>query len=343
MNAPVGPDDESSFLHEYFHALTTDQLQELLRSIEAPTSGNKSKLVDRLLDALQNEVLSRPDLVRFLNETDRWGKQHIFLFEGASAGLLAKWSSPSMTASLAKVREVAPCLNVELPLILPPTLELASVVHSRTELTIVAIEKRVGLSRDPDHDESQLKDGRHLIKKAYVRSTHRGLIAFHWDFLKNEPMLQISQLPSGTKYEDVRDRFLEKVVDWFPLDQFTPLNIPAAIKKLDTMIKAGSGDARTQAVTYEDAGGYKVKADSPSQKASLQGARHVEKAIAPFIKVAAGHQGNFYWLPAVNGASNPLAMEMRTVFQGNKGRVAFTKAHGRIPLLYVLAQIRGLC
>jgi len=210
-------------------------------------------------------------------------------------------------------------------------------------MTIVAIEKRVGLSRDSENDETQLKNGRHIIKKAYVKSVHRGLVVFHWDFLKNEPMLQISQLPSGTKYEEVRDRFLDKIANWFPLDEFAPLNIRTAIKKLDAQNKAGSGVARTQAVTYQDSGGYKMKADSPTQKTSLRGAKHVEKAIAPFVKVAVGHQGNFYWLPGDDGSANPLESEVRTVFQGNKCRVAFSKAHGRTALLYVLSQIRGLC
>jgi len=117
MNATIPPDDEELFLTEYFYALNAKQLKLLLAEIGEKGTGNKSRLVASLMNSLSTGTLSRKKLVDFLNETDRWGKQHVFLYGKPSDGLLAKWSSSSMTKVLSAIPEVASCLNIELPLV----------------------------------------------------------------------------------------------------------------------------------------------------------------------------------------------------------------------------------
>ena len=45
--------------------------------------------------------------------------------------------------------------------------------------------------------------------RAYLSGTSRGLVIFEWNLVASNAMLQITELPSESKYEEVRDQFAD--------------------------------------------------------------------------------------------------------------------------------------
>lgn len=348
MNATLDDHEEAdALLFQYLGGLTNEQLGELLSSCGLAKSGTKDDLVSRLEKSYEDGIVSKTDLVSFLNQADRWGKQHVYLYKGPGKTLQSQWGSASIEQTLAGIPEVQKCLNKELPLVVPEEPKLCSVMVSRNEISISLVGRRDHWVRVSDQDEEYEDNGKKIIKKAFVHTLHRNLTVFTWDLLQNHATLQISQLPSGNKYEDSRDAMLDTIRPWFPVDSFDPLDLRPAVKELHQLEMKKTALTRAQAISIVDGDGYTAEAKGPTADHSLDSNSDVAGAMNNLVPGSLGKDGNFYWLPKTtasgNGVLNPLEKEIRTHIVAHKGRVNFTTSNGGEAVIYVLNQIRAVC
>ena len=76
------------------------------------------------------------------------------------------------------------------------------------------------------------EEGNEIEFRAFVHHVYRGLVIFEWNLVSNIAMLQITQLPSRSKYESIEKEFADLVKPWLDFNLFPKLDIRPAIKKL---------------------------------------------------------------------------------------------------------------
>jgi hypothetical protein len=167
---------------------------------------------------------------------------------------------------------------------------------------------------------------------------------FTWNLISNNATLQISQLPTGSKYEEEEIKFAELINPWLNLNSFTKLDLRRVIKKLHELEANGIPEARSHGLSYLSQGGRRITAQSPTPQDSIFGEQEVDIALKSIRDRGVGNIGNFYWLPkSINSANgNPLEREVHTIIVGNKSRINFTTPNKKEDIEYVLSRVRIL-
>lgn len=344
LPSPKYSEEEREKVIQYFMNLKGDVVREFLVSNELPKSGTKPELRKRIKGYLDEGTFEYKDLVNFLDTVTPWGKQHVFLYNGPETDV-AKWRNDNYINDLIKKNKLSEYLNVRLPLILPKTLTLTSIEYiTGRKLRIYAVERREHWERKQEYDERKIRENLEIELRAYLHQVTRGVIVFRWNLVSNTAVLQISQLPSGSKYEEVEERVAELIKPWFNLKIFQKLDLRPAIRKLHELEETGNPEARSHSIDYRTLGGRVVSARSPTPRDSVLGEPVVNSALSGIRKQGVGHIGNFYWLPSsVNPANgSPLEREVHTIIVGNKSRINFTTPNKNEDIEYVLSRVRVL-
>jgi hypothetical protein len=341
---PRYTEEERQRIIQYLMELKGDLIREFLESSELPKSGTKPELRERIEQYLDEGTLKFSDLVNFLDSVAPWGKQHVFLYVGPETDV-NNWRDNSYVTRIAKEKHISEHLNARLPLILPKTLTLSSIEYQAgRELSIYAVERREYFERKDEHDERKIVEKQEIELRAYLHQVTRGVISFRWNLVTNNAILQISQLPSGSKYEDVEKRFGDRIRSWLNLELFQKIDLRPVIKKLHELEGTGSPEARSHGIGYRTHGGRSVSAQSSSPRDSLVGEPVVDRALSDIRSQGVGHIGNFYWLPSsvVSNNSNSLQREVHTIIVGNEQRINFATPNEREDIEYVLSRVRAL-
>lgn len=306
-------------------------------------AANKSEMKLRVTDALEAGTLRYEDIYGFLDPIESWGRQHVILFDGPRSSI-DNWRNPTWVLDQINQLGWSRYYNETLLLALPKELTLSSLVHKESTLRITAVERREGLVREPEFDsESELEDDT-ILYRAYRYQIYRGLIALEWDLVANEAFLQISQLPSGERYEDATSRFDALITNFLQLADFSPISLRSVITRLHELEEQKLPEARSQGIAYKTLLGRTVEGRGAGGSLGLFGELVVDTTMASVRKVSVGHTGNFYWLPPdVNISSdNPLTQELHVILIGDSGRINFPILAPESQIRYVLQRIRAI-
>ena len=324
--------------------LKLQHVRDFLSQMQLLKSGNKQELRERIEGALETGAITDDDLVRLLDSVAPWGKQHVILFNGP-ADPPAEWRTEAAVRAHLRRYKVDGLLNASIPLVLPTELELSSIDYQRDRLRILAVERRDYTDRIPDLDTTDhLSTGETIEFRAHRRSIERGLVIFEWNLVANTAMIQITELPSGSDYEAVRDRLAALLSLWLDISRFQSIEVHNSIKKLHQAEDRGSPEARSHGIDYALLSGRKFGARSPTASTSVVGDKTLDEAFRKLMARGVGHQGNFYWLPASENPSpgNGLDAEVHVIIVGNKGRVNFKTDNTEAAIRYVLTRVRAL-
>lgn len=337
-------EEEREQVVEYFLSLRKAQVQEFLERHGLPTSGTKAELRSRIEQALSDGEINYEILVQALDSVVPWGKQHVQLYRGPRR-VPGSWKDPTWVATHLKKHRLHYLLNAPLPLILPESLRLSSIVHAAERLRITAVEKREVWERDESLDQtSRTKDDQDVALRAYVRHVSRGTFAFEWNLISNNGFLQISQLPAHWKYDDAVIRFQSLTATLLDLSQFSLVSVGPVIKKLHELEAHGNPEARSHNIDYRTVQGRRLAAQSATARDSVLGEPVIDEALSEIRKQGVGRIGNFYWLPGVQQGSspNPLADDLHVVLVAEGHRVNFKTPSSEEVVRYVLQRVRAL-
>jgi hypothetical protein len=335
-------EEERELVLDYVMVLSAEKIGEMLASHDLPRSGAKIELRERVVTALAEGTLTYRDLVATLDETEPWGKQHVFLYEGPDREL-PNWRQPEWVRTHLEGLGLASILNAAVPLILPPELRLSCIHYSAERLRAVAVRRRDYWEHVAEWDQDpEIRDGEEVEYRAFVHRVKRGLVIFEWDFLSNNAHLQVTQLPTQAKYEAVRDEFKRLVAPWLDLDLFTPVDLKPVVKNLHTLATRDGSEVQPQILRYRTMHGRSVSASSPKAQLSLFGEREIDEAIEMVKQHSHGHLIGVFWVD--HGTGKPLSTNRapHVVVLGTENRVNFMRPSSEETVRYVLGRIRTL-
>lgn len=338
-------EDEQTQIVTDLLALKKAQIRDFLSRCGLRKSGTKEDMQSRILDALKDGSASLAKIVRFLDEVVPWGKQHVFLYKGPR-GPIENWKQTECLANLLDQHGLGEFLNASLPLVLPESMKVSSILHDENRLRVTAIKKREWWERNPDYDDTAVTgQGDDVALRAFILRVTRSLVAFEWDLNANTAFLQVSQLPTGFRYEIVAQEFFDLVAGWFDIQQFSIVDLRPAIKKLHELEEARKGETRSHGINYRTLQGRRFEGKSASASDPLLGEVAIDAALSAIRDTGVGHLGNFYWLPTLstNPIANPLHADVHVIVVGSQGRLNFPTPNDERTLRYVLSRIRSYC
>jgi hypothetical protein len=343
LQPPAFTADEQAQIITDLLALKKAQIADFLALAELHKSGTKEQIRGRVEEALDDSTISLAQIVQFLDDVIPWGKQHVQLYKGPRTSI-ANWKKTDWLAKLLKRHRLGKYLNASLPLALPEKMTVSCIYHDAGRLRITAIKKREWWERNPVYDESKVTaEGDDVQLRAFVHRVTRGLVAFEWDLNANIAMLQISQLPTGFRYENVAQEFFDLIAAWLDINRFSTVDLRPAIKKLHELEEAGNGETRSHGINYRTLQGRRFEGKSASPADPLLGETVIDAALGAVRNAGVGHLGNFYWLPsaATNPVVNPLDGEVHVMIVGSQNRINFPTPNGEQTIRYVLSRIRS--
>ena len=338
-------DDEQSQIVTDLLALKKLQIGGFLAQVNLPRSGTKEDIRDRIETALADKSLMLGRVVEFLDEVIPWGKQHVYLYDGPKSSI-ADWRKTEYVTKFLADNGFAQLLNARLPLVLPETMALSSILHDGKRLRVVAVKKREWWERDEHYDDVTVtKEGDDVQLHAFVHRVTRSLVAFEWNLTSNTAFLQISQLPTRGKYDEVANEFFDLVSGWLDRSKFSTIDLRPAIKKIHELEEANKAEARSHGIRYRTLAGNRLEGRSVSRSNSFIGDAVIGAAMSGVRKVGVAHLGNFYWLPGNNGApiKNMLDDEVHLEVHGADHRINFRTPNTEEVVRYVLSRIRSHC
>ena len=353
--------------------LNNSLIIEFLTSHGIKRGSNKAELKVRLTDAIEANVITCADIYRYLNPIESWGRQHVILFNGPGKNL-EQWRDPDWVSAHIDQQNLRHLVEADLPLALPKDLTLTSIRYAESVLRITAVERREGEVRDPESDfQSESSSGitsksiqyleqssvespakqdlaeemldETIIYRAYRYQVYRGIITFEWDLVANHATLQISQFPSGEKYEDAMARFDALTTGFIQLNDFSPVCLRSVIARLHELEELGSPEAMSKGIAYKTVQGRTIEGKSAAGSLGLLGETVVDTTMSTVRKVSVGHTGNFYWLPPdVNDidSPNPLTNQIHVFLHGDAKRCNFPVLTPEVQIRYVLQRIRAI-
>jgi hypothetical protein len=338
-------DDEQSRIVTDLLALKKLQIAGFLAQVNLPRSGTKKDIRDRIETALADKSLMLGRIVEFLDAVIPWGKQHVYLYDGPKSSI-ADWRKTEYLAKLLTDNGMATLLNARIPLVLPENMAMSSILHDGKRLRVVAVKKRVWWERDEHYDDLAVTDeGDDVQLHGFVRRVTRGLVAFEWNLTSNTAFLQISQLPTRGKYDEVAKEFFDLVSGWLDRAHFSTVDLRPAIKRIHELEESNEAEARSHGIRYRTLAGNRLEGRSVSRSNSFVADAVIGAAMSGVRKVGVAHLGNFYWLPGQNGAPvrNVLDDEVHLEVHGADHRINFRTPNTEEVIRYVLSRIRSHC
>jgi len=343
LPSPDYSEEERRLIVDYIAQLTKPTLARFMREHQlSGRAGTKENMRERIEEALAQHAVSFTDLVGLLDEVEPWGKQHVYFLRGPEGLDLGAWLAKTELQSYLTEKRVGKYLDRKLPLILPEKLSLSSIEHSSNRLRVTAIERRDGWERDETNDRSEQAGDERIQYRAYVKRVSRGLIAFEWDLIQNVATVQISQLPSGFRYEQALGRFNTLVKRWLPMDTFTSLGLARAIQRFHEWEAEGLAITRSHSIGYRTPGNRELVGKTLDPQGVFLGQEDIVDDAMNNAKThgSVGSSGNFYFLPS-SDAHNPLSLEVHAIlWAGDLQRVNFPTSNVESEVRYVLRRIR---
>ena len=76
--------------------------------------------------------------------------------------------------------------------------------------------------------------------RAFLHQVARGIVIFTWDLVSNTAVLQISQLESNSKYQEMETKFAKMIASWLKLESFNKIDLNRVIRRLYDLELSGT-------------------------------------------------------------------------------------------------------
>lgn len=335
-----------ALLLKHLGAMRADYVRDFMREHElAGRSNTKGVLLDKVKNALRDQVVGWRALIAFLDRHEPNGRQRVQMLK-APASRRQQYSADALKATLEQAG-TGRLWNARVPVAAPEELRLSSVRADGHKVAVVAIGRRTYRQRVPELEDDVDLPRADLEVELYEQVEVRAWIRAELDTRTGALNLRAAALPREGVQKQLFKDFDALIAPWFPRDLFVPLDLRKAIKALHDDECAGLPcEARVQAVGYDDASGRKTTLRSASANQSLNGApAALQQAIDAVRASGEGADGNFYFLPTSQGGppNVPIGDEpIRVILRAAAGRVDFTKPLERAELHHVLQRVRVL-
>ena len=221
---------------------------------------------------------------------------------------------------------------------MPDEMTPTSVEVSTKRIRVNLVRRREWWEPIPDlNKKGRTRLGEEIEYRAFVHKVIRSYVAFEWNLVANTAMLQISQLPARTRYENVRQEFAGLVAPWLDMTQFSVLDMHGIILKLLELERKKKSFTRAHGFDIHSQLGRSITAKSGIGNTSVFGEPSVDAVFDSMSRKGIGNNGNFYWLPR---RGNPLRKELRVMIVGSKNRINFTAPSDESTVRHVLSDIR---
>jgi hypothetical protein len=333
-------------LVSHLMAVRMDFVQQLLKTRGVTYSGlNKQGLRGRVLWAINGGKLTAADIAGYLDRVEPGGKQHVYLMRPPRA-LNGEWTDlVKVRRRLKQKAATKQFVDADLPLFMPPELELSNIAVTDSEIIVRAVEARYYHDRDQSLDEhSTTDDGLPVELRAFVQRVARSTVTFRWNPSTRQAALHITQATGKgigrDHYREVRDRFESSVSGWVDLSKFKDARLQTAIEKL--RLKEGTGTGvltRSRRGRWGTPTGAELEVVSASTNASVYADPQINAAVGQVADAVSGQNGNLFWLPQ---KTNPLTDEVHLVLVAADARVHFMVPTSIAIVDHVLTEIRSL-
>jgi hypothetical protein len=346
--ATQSSDAQINELVSHVMALRKDFVQALLAEgqiTSAERHQRKADLRSVLRRAIDDGRLTIERVVKFLDEHEPGGKQHVFLWRPKKTYNDAWKDTAAVRSRLRRRGATKDLLNASIPLLMPEELELSSIHIKDGVIDVVAIEARRYFERDDRYDdETTSEDGLPVELRAYVERVARSTVLLRWDVQHRHAAMHITQATSRgvprDHYDETAKRFGQVVSSWLDLSEFKPVNLHKAIHALqDRERRNAKALTRSRRGRWETDDGSEVEAISASTDESLFADSRVAAAVNQVSDQDSGRSGNMYWL---NTDENPLREPLHLVIVAGDSRVNFMQPSSPQAVTYVVEQLRSL-
>lgn len=322
--------DEVTRVVDYVFAHRSAAIRDFLREEGLKVSGNKEGLRDRIREAIDDGTIDASALVNLLDTVEGWGNQHIYLYQ-APDGETKTWKKQAQARNRLKKIGHEQLFNRRRPLVLPDEPTLSAVEWTQDRVRFIWVEKREWELRRSDLDPAA--DGNGIRFKAYEDKIARGITSFDWNLVTGEAALMIQRLPSGERYDDIRQRYEETIEDAVHVSNFTRRDVRKAIRKIEE-----SKEASKRQVAIETQRGGRASFTSKGRKADVFDDPDLKKSRKAMGQTASV-LGNFYWLEAAPHLERRLHVKLYATDQ----RVAIFGECSETEVKYVLSRVCHHC
>ncbi|NLX97793.1 MAG: hypothetical protein GXY83_16640 [Rhodopirellula sp.] len=326
---PLAADDIDRVV-DYVFAHRSDAIRAFLREEGLRVSGNKEGLQVRIREAIDDGTIDASSLVNLLDTVEGWGNQHIYLYQSPD-GETNTWKKETQARKRLKKIGQEQLFNRRRPLVLPDEPTLSAVEWTRDRVRFIWVEKREWELRRSDLDPAA--DGNGIHFKAYEDKIARGITSFDWNLATGEAALMIQRLPSGERYDDIRQRYEETIEDAVHVSNFTRRDVRKAIRKIEE-----SKETSKRQVAIETQRGGRASFTSKGRKADVFDDPDLKKSRKAMGQTASV-LGNFYWLEA----SPHLERRLHVKLYATDQRVAIFGECSETEVKYVLSRVCHHC
>jgi len=277
-----------------------EYVRRLLASVDLPQSGIRSKVRERLVEAIERNLVSVSNLQALLNELDAWGDQRMRLGRIPVQALKEFRSANSIAKKAAKAK-MAHLLPGQIALI--PPLELAPMRISYEEnagqrlLKLVAAKTRKIMQPQkdiPDHVDEAHYPG--VVFKPFKVETQKVIAFAEIDLNTGLSLVSTALLRQGQGYKAEFEEFFTVFSPFIALQDANPVPLFDAYHRIrrlpQTEVTLVSRQARTKV-------GGKINYRSHNSRADLRADPELARS-QDVLRNAPGLHCNCFWEP-VNG------------------------------------------
>ena len=203
---------------------------------------------------------------------------------------------------------------------------MSSVEWTKDRVRFIWVEKREWNLRRDDLDSEE--DG--VLYKAYEDKVARGVTSFDWNLATGQAALMIQRLPSGERYDEIRQDYEDAIEDAVHISNFTRVKITKAIKKLEK-----SDEVNNRQVAHETGQGGRAQFTSKSRKTDAFDDPDLKKS-RDALGQTSSVLGNFYW----QEKDGKLDRQLHTKLYASDQRVGVFGECTEEEVQYVLSRIR---
>jgi hypothetical protein len=283
-------------------------IKELLISRDIYGGITKADFEIQLEDAIADGSITYDELKAWVEETEGWGDEHVYLYKVA-APIERMLSDSKYAEERARKAGFETVWNADTSLKFPAARKLTAIQHSEGELTCVwhqdmPFEKRAK-EKDFLHDEP---DGEQYSYKAW-RIAHRRNVTR----IVIRPRLAAIFLPSASEpktHTDERASLMKEISGFISMQGWPLYSMGEAIKVLDaaSMRPAAKGlRARHTRLSAKGGGSVEFASDTDMSYADVEPLREVRGAVSP--GKFKGSVGEFHFLLPMDGKEKQNAPE----------------------------------
>jgi len=311
-------------------------IKELLRKKNYTGAANKGQIEQQLHDAIDANELTYEDLTAWIDETEGWGNEHVYLYKVPDS-LAVSLGKPDYVRSRLEKNALADLWHADRSLEFPETRKLTGVYHADGQLTFVWHEgagyRRRASEKDFERDEP---DGEHYFYQAYRRVPQRDVTRV----IVSRTLLAVL-LPGDyppAMHMETRAELSEQIGALTPFAGWEIYSMGEAIKALDTasMKPKISERLRAPSTRWIAKGGGHVdfSSDTDGSYAAVDELREVRSAVRR-SKFKGGHGQFFFRLAAADGKERETKVHLYSDYD----RIRFTARLTRSDVWWILKKI----